>query len=247
LSRIATYEYVLVVLNDSPVKTLADFKGTEIGEASTGSPAEVAATDMLSGAGLKRSDYTFVPVGAGAQALAALSAHKVAGNADSASAVGTEGAVSHLTFRIFKDPILDSIPDSGFLAPPQVVASKGDLLKRYARAIVKASILIRENPQVAARYTLMGESVGQAITPDALKIATAELVALRGHLMGADPMTPLLGETPLNGIALYCKRLFEMGRTTVLVPAPAVATNQFIPYANDFDKKAWIAEVKRMR
>jgi NitT/TauT family transport system substrate-binding protein len=247
LSRIVTYEYVLAVLDDSPIKTLGDFKGTDIGEASPGSPAEVVAVDMLAGAGLKKSDYTFVPVGAGAQALAALVAHKVAGNADSASALGTEGAVSHLKFRIFKDPILDSIPDSGFLAPPDVIANKGDLLRRYARALVKAAILIRENPQVAARYTLMGESVGQAITPDALRIATAELIALRDHLVGADPTVPMLGETPISGLALYCKLLYDMGRTSVLVPASAVATNQFIAYANDFDKKAWIAEVKRMR
>ncbi len=247
LSRIVTYEYVLAVLDDSPIKTLADFKGAEIGEGSPLSPAEVAANDMLAGAGLRRSDYSFIPVGAGAQALAALAAHRVAGNADSASALDTEGAVSHLKFRIFKDPILDSIPDSGFEASAEAIATKGDLLKRYARAIVKAAMLIRENPRVAARYTLMGESVGQTITPEALRIATAELVAMRGHLIGSDPMQPRLGETPLSGIAFYCKLLYNDGLTSTLVPASAVVTNQFITYANDFDKKAWIAEVKRMR
>jgi len=246
-SRVASYEYFLVVLADSPIKTLADFKGADIGEASPLSPAEVAASDMLAGAGLKRSDYAFVPVGGGAQALAALTAHKIAGMADSATAIGTEGAVSHLKFRIFRDPILDSIPDAGFEARPDFIASHGDLLRRYARAITKAAILIRENPAVAARYTLMGESVGQKITPDALRIATAELIGLQGHIVGADPMSPRLGETPLSGIAFYCKMLYDSGRTSVLVPATAVATNQFVAFANGFDKKAWVAEVKRMR
>jgi NitT/TauT family transport system substrate-binding protein len=246
-SRIVTYEYVLAVLADSPIKTLADFKGADIGEASPGSPAEVAANDMLAGAGLKRSDYTFVPVGGGAQALAALTSHKVAGNADSASALGTEVAVSHLQVRVFKDPILDSIPDSGFLAPPNVVATKGDLLQRYARAMVKAAILIRVNPQLAARYALQGESVGRAITPDAVRIEAAQLVGMQGHLVGADPMTPRMGETPLSGIATYCRLLNANGLTSTVVPASAVVTNQFIAYANDFDKKAWIAEVKKMR
>jgi len=34
--------------------------------------------------------------------------------------------------------------------------------------------------------------------------------------------------------------------TSALVPAAAIVTNQFIAFANDFDKKAWIAQVKAM-
>jgi hypothetical protein len=41
--------------------------------------------------------------------------------------------------------------------------------------------------------------------------------------------------------------LYDSGRTSVLVPAAAVATNQFVAFANGFDKKAWIATVKAMR
>jgi NitT/TauT family transport system substrate-binding protein len=246
-SRVASYEYLLVVLDESPIRTLADFKGADIGEASPLSPAEVSANHMLAGAGLKRSDYAFVPVGGGAQALAALSAHRIAGMADSATAIGTEAAVSHLKFRTFKDSILDSIPDAGFETRPDLIASKGDVLRRYARAIVKSALLIRENPRVAARYALQGESIGAAVTPDALRIAAAELTGLQGHLVGADPSSTRIGETPMNGIALYCKLLYEDGITATLVPAAAVATNQFIAYANDFDKNAWIAQVKRMR
>jgi hypothetical protein len=41
--------------------------------------------------------------------------------------------------------------------------------------------------------------------------------------------------------------MYNAGLTPALVPATAVVTNQFVRYANDFDKKAWIAEVKRMR
>ncbi len=246
-SRVATYEYLLAVLDGSPIKTLGDFRGQDIGEPYSGSLTEIAANDMLEGAGLKKSDYTYAPVGAGAQALAALVAHKVAGLSDSATALGTEGAVSNLKFRYFKDPILDSVPNAGFEARPDFIAAKGDLLRRYARAIVKAAILIRENPQVAARYALLGESLGSTITPDALRIEKDELIGLRGHLVGQDPMNVRIGETPLNGIAYYCKALYETGRTATLVPASAIVTNQFIPYANDFDKRAWVAEVKRMR
>jgi hypothetical protein len=52
---------------------------------------------------------------------------------------------------------------------------------------------------------------------------------------------------PVNGVQLYCQFMYNAGLTPALVPASAVITNQFIPFANNFDKKAWIAEVKAMR
>ena len=246
-SRIATYEYVLAVPADGPIKTLADFKGNVIGEVSPGSPSELSANDMLAGAGLRRSDYTFAAVGAGAQALSALTSGKVAGFSDSATALMTEGAVSGIRFRYFKDPILDSIPNSAFYARPEVIAAKGDVLRRYARAIVKAAILIRENPRAAARYALMGEGLGKAITPEAVEIEMKQLIALQGHLVGVDPADPRIGATPLAGVAVYCKLFSEGGMTSARVPAAAIVTNQLIPFANDFDRRAWIAAVKRMK
>jgi NitT/TauT family transport system substrate-binding protein len=246
-SRVHNYEFVLAVLDDSPIKTLADFKGKDIGEPGVGDPSEIPARHMLAGAGLKRDDYTFVPIGVGGQALAALASHKVAALATSATALGIEAAVAHMNFRIFHDPLLDAIPDSGFEARPDVIAAKGDLIKRYTRAIVKAAILIRENPQLAARYGLMGENVGTKITPESLKIETAELISLQSHLVGTDPRSTRLGEIPLASVKLYCKLLYDTGWTQTLVPAEATVTNQFIPYANDFDHQAWIAEVRKMR
>jgi NitT/TauT family transport system substrate-binding protein len=247
LSRIHDYEFVLAVLDDSPIKTLADFRGKVIGEPALADVSEVAANDMLEGAGLKKSDYSYVPIGVGGQALSALAAHKVDGFTTSATALGTESAVAHLKFRLFRDPLLDDIPDSGFEARPDVIAAKSDLIKRYVRAIVKAAILIRENPQVAARYALMGENVGTAITPEALKTETAELISLQSHFMGVDPFNPRLGENPVRALERYCRFLHDAGLTSTVVPAAAIVTNQFIAYANDFDKKAWIAEVKKMR
>jgi NitT/TauT family transport system substrate-binding protein len=246
-SRVHRYEYVLAVLDDSPVRTLADFKGKDIGEPNAGSTTEVSANDMLSGAGLKKSDYHFVPVGIAAQALSAVLSHRVAGLSTDAVALAGDAAVAHLKFRLFRDPILDSIPNASFEARPDVIATKGDLLRRYTRALVKAALLIRENVPLAARYALMGENITTGITPEALQTEITVLNALQNNLVGADPSNARIGYTPINGIALYCQFLFNAGLTSTLVPAPAVVTNQFISDANDFDKHAWIAEVRRMR
>ncbi len=244
-SRNHRYGFVLAVPSDSPIRTLADFKGQPIGEPSVGSPVEIAARDMLMGAGLKRSDIVFVPVGVEGQALAALTSKKIAALADADVALGTKTAVSGIKFRIFRDPILDSIPNNAFAATPDVIATKADQLGRYVRAIVKAGILIHENPTVAARFAL--ESVGGHPTPEAIQSEVASLNALRDQLIGGDPENPRIGTMPIKGVALYCKFFSDGGITSTLVPAADIVTNQFVAYANNFDKKAWIAEVKRMR
>jgi len=81
----------------------------------------------------------------------------------------------------------------------------------------------------------------------ALDTETAELIGLQSHLVGTDPRDTRLGETPLASIALYCKLLNDTGWTSTLVPAQAIVTNQFIAYANDFDKKAFIAWAKAQK
>lgn len=247
LSRNRSYDYVLAVPDDSPIRRLADFKGQPIGEPGVASPVEIAANDMLMGAGLKRSDIVFVPVGVEGQALAALSSKKIAGLADSDVALATKSAVSGIKFRIFRDPILDGLPNVAFAARPDVIAAKGDLLKRYARAIVKAAILIHENPALAARYALESEGGGTAITPEKIQKEVKQLATLRDELIGVDPMSARIGAMPVQGVARYCKFFSDTGLTPALVPAAEIVTNQFVAYANGFDKKAWIAEVRRMR
>jgi len=243
-SRDPRYDYVLGVLDDSPIHSLADFKGKDIGEINAGSTSEISANDMLSGAGLKKTDYNFIPIGTGSQALAALQSHKVAAASFPSVELGTISVVGHVKFRFFHDPILDSIPNVAFVSRPDVIAAKPDALKRYTRAIVKAAFIIRENPRVAAAYFLQGAGIKN--TPEALQGETDALNLLQGDLAGADPSNPRIGALPVNGIALYCKFFQAAGLTSSLVPASAIVTNQFIEYANDFDKSAWIASVKKM-
>jgi NitT/TauT family transport system substrate-binding protein len=238
------YTYLLGVLESSPIHTLADFKGKDIGEINAGSTSEISGNDMLSGSGLRKSDYSYVPIGLGSQALAALQAGKVAGASFPGVELGQMGIIANVKFRYFRDPILDSIPNMGFGASPATIANRPDVLKRYLRATVMAALLVRENPQLAAKYFFMG--TGQKATPEMLATETTVLTTLQGDLAGADPSSPQIGRVPVGGIALYCKFFLASGQTTQLVPAAAIATNEFIAYANDFDKNAFIARVKQM-
>jgi hypothetical protein len=65
-------------------------------------------------------------------------------------------------------------------------------------------------------------------------------------LAGADPTSMQIGAMPLRKMRLLTHFMYDNGLTSVLVPADAVITDDFIPYANDFDHKAFIAQAKAM-
>jgi NitT/TauT family transport system substrate-binding protein len=244
-SRGAHYQWVLAVPADSPIKSLADFKGATLGEMSAGSPAEVNAQATLGGAGLKRTDYAYLPIGSGAAAVAAFTSKKVDGAAFPYAELATYEVKAGLKFRYFWNPLVGDIGDIAYVATPAVIASKADILRRYTRANVKAAILIRVNPQLAARYFL--EGAGIKVTDQSLADETRLLELTQNLLPAPDPMSNKIGELPPVSMQVYSKFLFEAGLTSQLVPASAIVTTQFTHYSNDFDHKAFIAQAKAMR
>jgi NitT/TauT family transport system substrate-binding protein len=239
------YDYMLGVLPDSPIATLADFKGKVIGEVNAGSAVEPAVISMLAGAGLKRGDYTFVPVGSGAAGLAAFAGKKVDALAFPSVEMQTYEVWGNLKIHYFYHPLLRDIGNVGFAATPAVIAAKGDLLKRYARAMAEAAIVIRENPLLAAKDFLIVS--GQKATPDAIQTEARVLEASQADLPGIDPASNRIGYMSPQGLAVYSTFLYDYGLTSHPVPASTLVTNAFIPYANAFDHRAFIARVRAQR
>jgi ABC-type nitrate/sulfonate/bicarbonate transport system substrate-binding protein len=245
ISRNPALGQTLGVLDDSPIHALADFKGTTIGELSLGQPGEVITKALLAGAGLKPSDYAFAPIGNGAQAIQALTSHKVAGAAFPSPELRIYEVQANLKFRYFSDPLLKDISDVAYVASPATIAAKGDLLKRFARATVEAAILIRENPALAAKYFVEGSGVKE--TPEAIATNLRLLSISQSMLLGVDPTSKRIGYMPVRGLGVLTKFMYDNGLTTTLVPAQAIVTNQFIEYANDFNHGAFIGKVKAMK
>jgi NitT/TauT family transport system substrate-binding protein len=244
-ARDPQYDFVLGVLADSPIRTLADFKGHDIGEMSANSGAEVAANSMLAGAGVRRSDYSYVVIGNGSAALTALTSGTVAGAAFPSTELALEGLAGNTKFRIFRHPILNDFGTYCYAAQPATIQTKAGLLERYARAMVKASILTRENPRVAARYYLQG--AGLKVTDDAVARQAHLFDLLQGSLPAVNPLSTTIGSTNIQRMSVYGTFLAGNGIIDHPVPGDAVATNQFIAFANDFDRSAFIARVKAMR
>jgi NitT/TauT family transport system substrate-binding protein len=244
LSRNPHLQQVIGVLDSSPIRTLADFKGTTLGELSLGQSSEVYTAVMLAGAGLKKSDYSFAAIGNGAQAIQALTTGKVAGAAFPYPELRIYQVAANLKFRFFYEPVLKDISDVAFVATPQTIQTKADILKRFARATVEAAILVRVNPALAAKYFV--EKLGMKVTDQAIANETKLLDISQDSLPGDNPMSNTIGEVSPLGMKVLTKFMYDNGLTTIPVPVSAIMTNQFTAYANDFDHKAFIAKVKAM-
>jgi NitT/TauT family transport system substrate-binding protein len=203
----------------------------------------VTAEVMLAGAGVDPSDVTFSPIGVGPQALQAVISGHVDGLGYPYGEVVPLEVVGNVKMRVFRHPILKDVGISGFAATPATVAAKADLLQRFSRAIVKGALFVRENPAVSARYFL--GAFGTKITPEALQNEIKELTLLEDDLPAADPTSKRIGLLSINGLQLYSQILADRGMTKQVVPATAVATNEFVPFANTFDRPAVIAFAKR--
>lgn len=245
LARGPRLQGVLGVLDASPIRTLADFKGKTIGETSIGQPGEIFTGVMLAGAGLHKGDFSFAPVGIGAQAVSAIQTGRVDALTQPYPQLKIYEATAGVKFRFFFQPILNDIPDDAFIASPAALANKSDQIKRFCRAIVKAAILINENPQLAAKYFVM--SSGLKNTDEAINDELKVLRATKGLLIGGKPASMRIGEMPLRGMKILTKFMYANGMTSQLVPAEAEVTDKFISYANDFDHKAFAQQAKAMK
>jgi NitT/TauT family transport system substrate-binding protein len=243
LSRQVRYSYVLAVLATSPIKTLGDFKGAVLGETTAGATAEAATQSMLAGVGLRPSDYSFVAIGLGAQALAAITSNRVTGVAFPYLEVVNDSIAGNLRFRVFRHPLLKDVGNVGYCATPATIQAKGDVLERFTRAIVEAALFVRTNPAAAAYLYVKGS--GQKVTPDALARTTRILTGLENDLPAADPTNKRIGYFNPRDVTLYSTILAQYGMIKAPVDGAAIVTDQFIPYANDFDRAALVAFAKR--
>ena len=151
-------------------------------------------------------------------------------------------AATGTTFRQFVNPQLVDIPNSGFGATQATIDTKGDALKRYSRAMIKAFIFVRVNPRASALMFL--EGTNQRPTPQLLATVTRQIESLEPLFPAYDLSNKRIGYLPKLGMELYCRDFLDYGLTPALVPGGDLITNQFVDFANDFDRKAVIAQAK---
>jgi ABC-type nitrate/sulfonate/bicarbonate transport system substrate-binding protein len=232
MSRDPQFENVLAVLDDSPIRTLADFKGAKIGELTRGGPGEVLAA-TLEGAGLHRSDFSFVVTGFGPAAISALKNKTVDAFDAPYVELASYEVTAHLKFRYFWDPLIADVTNATYAATPATIAAKPEQLARFARAMAMAAILTRENPRLAARYFMQGAKI--PLTPESLQTETQILEKIQGALPGVDPLSKKIGYISPRAVDVYSNYLYDHHLAPKVIPVADLVTDRFIDYANDFD------------
>jgi NitT/TauT family transport system substrate-binding protein len=138
--------YEIVVPTDGPLKTIVELKGKRIGVMSLASGAVPFVRSMLQTGKVDPKTVELLPVGTGAQALAALKSGRV----DALSLFrGQHAALENLgiEFRYFTAPY----PSSVMIANDAFLSKNAPALTRALQGLVLNQVFMRANPQAAVR------------------------------------------------------------------------------------------------
>lgn len=170
--QVASYQ--TIVLPDSPIKTLKDFEGKSIGVANLASGAIPMTKAMLKGAGVDLSTVSFLPVGVGPQALAAIKAKKV----DAISAfTGQLVAMENLgeEFRYF----IPEVPAAGFVMADAFVKKNPELATNVLQGMILNQLVMLMSPEDAVRayWKMNGKPTGDLNKQMSLGVAFVKKTA----------------------------------------------------------------------
>jgi NitT/TauT family transport system substrate-binding protein len=138
--------YEIVVPEASPIKAISDFKGKNIGVISLASGAVPFVKAMLRTGGVDPKSVDLLPVGTGAQALAALRSGRV----DALSLFrGSHAALENLgiTFRYFTVPYASSV----MIANESYIAKNRSTLVAALKGQILSQAFAVTNPEAAVR------------------------------------------------------------------------------------------------
>jgi len=245
------------VPEDSPIKTLADLKGKKLGVIGQATATIPIVKAVLEDAGLDpETDVTFVDVGYGAQAAAALWVTKrVDGLAmyDSVYAAIENVDPTKYKLRIISSPLADRVSfQTALISRSETLANKRKELIALGKGQAKASIFALTNPEAAVRLHWQRY-------PEQRKAGMDEAVALDQEIRGLMArLTNMRIDTmavkrdkwgymdPID-VSTYLEMLQKIGSISKDVKANQLYTNDLIAGINDFDAKAIVEMAKNYK
>ena len=146
--------YEVVVTEESPIKSVAELKGKKVGVISLASGAIPVVQAMLHQAGVDQSTVELLPVGVGAQALAALRSDRV----QALSLFrGSHAAIENLGIKLrYFTP---QVPSGVLVANTGRIGNDRDGLVRALQGLVMNTVYLQANPEAGVRayWALFGK------------------------------------------------------------------------------------------
>lgn len=239
----------IVVLPDSPLKTITDLKGKSLGVAGM-SFGNIPVTKALLGMnGMEQSDVTFQTVGMGAPAFRALTTGQVdALNLWDSMHSTLEASGTELRRLPMPDEAVQS-SSHGFPVNADTLKNKRDMLVRFGRAWSKSIVACNANPEACVKsfwkaYPAQKPSTGteeQKLARD-MHVLTARLKKLTSFRPDEKKLYGAFAEVDWKNLI----KMQHMGGniTKTDIPLSELYTNELTPVMNKFDADAVIRAAK---
>lgn len=231
---------------DSAIKSVAELKGKRIGVTALGSAGMNYGKAYLRAAGLNPDrDVTFIPIGAGGQAIAAMKQKMVDAIVFWETANVTFDIAGSAVRQLPIDKKLALLPDVSLLATNETIAKKPNMLIGFGRALAKGLDFCLANRQACVLMTWK-------LHPESKPVdGTAEQKLERGLKMigtldgwtdqEAGDKHGVFIESRWNDLSDF---LLQGGQIAKPVPASRMFTSQFIGEINNYDHAAIVKQAK---
>jgi NitT/TauT family transport system substrate-binding protein len=226
------------VLPNSPIKSAAGFAHKTIGVQVVGSGPQQTGEAVLDKAGVDSKSVTYVAVGTGAPALAALQSHQVDGLLLYDSLYASMETAANIKLRIIPPTGAENLFSTGFVTSHAFAKAHPDIISAWGLAWSKASVWAQANPTEAMKLMFKDQPMSQ---PDpnettALKIALAAFQSRQQSLYGGNvPAVQTWGEYPAGAIQDWIDFMKKYDGFKGNVTASDLYTNQFVKAYNNFD------------
>jgi len=251
---VSVWPWRIAVLPNSPIASGKDLKGKKIGIISLASGSFPYAKAVVEGADLAISDAEYIPVGLGAPAANALTSGQVDALA-LYTAVYAQIESAGTPLKYLKNPTtFDGVRSISWTVNSDFAKNRPQVLERFLRATTKALTFSATEPTKAMyvgyeQYPtlLAGSTKAERIAPDT-KALTAWLESAGVSKTGTTTGWPKLwGDIPTQDWLRTQSFATAAGQIKRAITIADVWLPTFLKEANNFDRKAIIAEAKKYR
>lgn len=242
------YNFVRTVANnfavkaDSPIKTVADLKGKNLGTISANAATLTLTKAVLKDAGLAWEDVSPMPIGLGPAAWKQLEN----GTVDAVNFFRPEDAKMRLAGmdirQIFYPEKFADIFVASIVAGEKTIKENPDLVARFGRAVAKSSVACIANETACVKSYWNFDPSTKPEPAEEAKWIEQSLPILRANYETVGYFRDgkqVWGEFPAGSLTEYIKAMHAVGIvSTDTIDQGKIYTNDFVEKFNDFDKAA---------
>lgn len=176
-----------VVRQDSPIRSVKQFKGKRLGIQATSGSVYLWMEALMQANGMSMDDFSkVIPVGTGATAAKALKDGKVDVLAEWHGQYALLQQSYGLKFRAFdQDPAIQKYSFvQAFFASDDTLKNKKDMIQKFLRGVTRGVLYAKTNPTAAAKghFCLYPDTRPQGADPDKAVNDAAEIIATNDEL-----------------------------------------------------------------